>query len=486
MDWDPNQIPRAAPCHSRARLVSPSEIGSDKRDSATLGDYTGWLKSNPVCFGRFSVGRRNHVIRVSAFATLLLFATLASLEIGATVAFAWFEDWPPLDWIQESLDDVKPAETTSGEPADRRRGSVLHPYMGYVRNPLHLPRRVEQRLADVSINEFGFLGPSPLAAKHADVARVVVTGGSVAEGLFVYSGEWLAHELEASGAFDGRSVELVSLAIAGFKQPQQLIAVSYLLLLGAEFDAVVNIDGFNEVVLPYTDIIPFNVAASYPFRWNAMAIDSIDAETALAVARIGRAEMELETWRGFFSAFPLRHSAFALASWHVVNTRINGKRIRLEGELREKIVASVDTRPSMRGPPAQFESNDALFENSVEIWRRASMQLWQLCRSQGIAYLHVLQPNQYVTGSKPFTPAERKIAILPSSNPTRLAAEAGYPRMIAAGPDLLEAGLPFVDMTDIFERIEEPIYRDGCCHYHDYGYRLIASRIAVELALASR
>ena len=100
-------------------------------------------------------------------------------------------------------------------------------------------------------------------------------------------------------------------------------------------------------------------------------------------------------------------------------------------------------------------------------------------------YLHALQPNQYVPGSKPFTPFERKVAILPAQNATRRAAEAGYPKLISAGSHLAEMGLPFLDLTRIFEKVEEPIYRDGCCHYHTRGYDMIASRIAQKLAPTS-
>jgi len=424
----------------------------------------------------------NQLIRVSAFAMILLLATLTLLELGTTLAFFWFEQWPTRASIQSSLDDARVPKTSDEEPIDRPRTNVLHPYIGYVRNAQRIPRHFKRRFPDASINEAGFFGPSPLAAKDDDVARVVITGGSVAEELFVFGGELLARNLEASGAFEGRSVEVVSLAMAGFKQPQQLIAVSYLLLLGAQFDAVVNVDGFNEVVLPFTEIVPLDVAPSYPFRWNALAIDTGDTGTAHAVVRIGESMAELETWRELFSSFPLRHSAFALAIWHAVKTRLDGEIIGLEVELREQLGASLQNRPGMRGPPAQFESDDAIFDDSVEIWRRASFQLWQLCRSHGVAYLHVLQPNQYVAGSKPFTPSERKVALRASHNPTRIAAEAGYTRMIDVGASLVEAGLPF---PDISERVDKPIYRDHCCHYHRLGYTMIASRIAEELGLTS-
>jgi len=35
----------------------------------------------------------------------------------------------------------------------------------------------------------------------------------------------------------------------GYKQPQQLLVLSYFLSIGQPFDMVMNIDGFNEVAL---------------------------------------------------------------------------------------------------------------------------------------------------------------------------------------------------------------------------------------------
>ena len=40
----------------------------------------------------------------------------------------------------------------------------------------------------------------------------------------------------------------------GYKQPQQLMAYNYLLSLGAEFDAVINIDGYNVITTANGDV----------------------------------------------------------------------------------------------------------------------------------------------------------------------------------------------------------------------------------------
>jgi len=412
-------------------------------------------------------------VRLAATFALI---TLAAVEIGARVVPGWwFEDWPSRDEILQTLE-----RSEEDGSARRSRSNALHPYLGWVRNPARIPRRVGRRLPGASINELGFFGPSPLVRGEGqdDVARVVITGGSVAEEFYLYAGDAFARELEASGRFGGRSVEVLSLAMAGFKQPQQLMALSYVLLLGAEFDAVVNLDGFNEVALPYTENVPQKISPIYPFRWNALASDAVDPESSRLIARIDESQARLESWRGFFSFLPLRHSAFALASWHALKSRSDAARAGLEVELRESLRASLADRPVLRGPRFEFGSDADLFDRVVDLWRRASIQLWQLCRFHGIEYIHALQPNQYVPGSKSFSPPERRVALLPAKHRTRVSVEAGYPRMIAAGADLADLGVRFVDLTAAFRDVPEPIYRDSCCHYNDRGYLLLARRLA--------
>ena len=47
----------------------------------------------------------------------------------------------------------------------------------------------------------------------------------------------------------GRKIDIVRLALPGQKQPQQLMTLAWVQSLGAEFDIVVNLDGYNEAVL---------------------------------------------------------------------------------------------------------------------------------------------------------------------------------------------------------------------------------------------
>jgi hypothetical protein len=108
-----------------------------------------------------------------------------------------------------------------------------------------------------------------------------------------------------------------------------------------------------------------------------------------------------------------------------------------------------------------------------------------LSEEAGAIYLHVLQPNQYVEGSKVLDPVELDTAYQPE-NLTSRAARLGYPVLREAGPGLRERGIHFVDLTMVFEHEQGTIYRDVCCHYNNRGYEILGEAIAAELVSALR
>ena len=66
--------------------------------------------------------------------------------------------------------------------------------------------------------------------------------------------------------FPNNRFKVYNAAIPGGKQPQQLFLLNYLLLLGYEFDIVINIDGYNEVVFPLAENLPNGLWPHYPRR----------------------------------------------------------------------------------------------------------------------------------------------------------------------------------------------------------------------------
>ena len=42
-------------------------------------------------------------------------------------------------------------------------------------------------------------------------------------------------------------------------------------------------------------------------------------------------------------------------------------------------------------------------------------------------------------------------------------------------------GVPFEDLTDVFEDVSETVYYDTCCHFNQLGYGYVSERIADRL-----
>ena len=131
---------------------------------------------------------------------------------------------------------------------------------------------------------------------------------------------------------------------------------------------------------------------------------------------------------------------------------------------------------AVSGPPQKFESDADLEGFCADLWKRASLQLDEVRRANGIVYIHCLQPNQYLPGSKPMERAE-KLQTIAGGHPGQRFVEEGYPRLQSRGTELRAAGERFYDLTGIFADHPEATYRDTCCHMNQHGYELIGSRI---------
>lgn len=93
-------------------------------------------------------------------------------------------------------------------------------------------------------------------------------------------------KLSAHPLLKGRKIQFVRLAMPGYKQPQHLMAYNFLLTLGAEFDALVNIDGYNETVLTICENAKSETAISYPRAWHGRVISMADPSVSADAARL--------------------------------------------------------------------------------------------------------------------------------------------------------------------------------------------------------
>ena len=284
------------------------------------------------------------------------------------------------------------------------------------------------------MNGLGFHGLDPTTPRPPGTVRVLLTGGSVAKGQAEVGGTELAAGLARLPAFHEKRIEVGSLALGGFQQPQPLHALVHALSLGAELDLVLNLDGFNEVALPPVYQVPAGLAPYYPRDWQLLTGGS------------------LEGWRERLSGPASWGSELAVLAW-----------VAGEGRYRRQLAASVVLPEAL--------------ERSVAVWCESSRLMHDVCRARGIVYLHFLQPNQYDPESPRLEDSHWR-----QDSPMRPGAQAGYPRLREAGLTLRSQGVPFVDLSQLFAADPAPMYGDDCCHYSPEGIRAVTAAMVETVA----
>lgn len=353
----------------------------------------------------------------------------------------------------------------SGAPAEKKPVEVIHPYFGFVLDP--------QRTSEVS--PLGFPGNDDPFARAPGVINIAVFGGSFAEGLSREGEEALVEVLGRKGF----EAQVLTVAMGGYKQPQQLNILTYLLSHGAAIDVVVNLDGFNEVALPGAENLPRGISPFFPRNWYQRTLEVEDRATLRHIGQALVLNEKRRNWASLFQSVP-RWSAVGNILWRSYDRSLEHRVL----QHREEIRAPIDPRqPTFRaaGPKLGRTEGPELYERIAQHWAATSRMMADLCASRGIPYLHILQPNQYVEGSKILTPEERTRAFR-ADHPYRVGVTEGYPRLLRASSELKEEGVDFHDFTRIYINVEGTIYRDDCCHPNRRGYEIVAHRIGKLLA----
>jgi len=364
-------------------------------------------------------------------------------------------------------------------------GRVAHPYLGSVYNPDAHGEEFDGRT--IPINTFGFADEkSSIQKRGPDRVVIGIAGGSVAWQLSIAGEKALRDALQRSPAFRGKKIIIVRIAVSAFKQPQQLFALNYLLSLGAEFDYLINIDGFNEVALAYTHNVSVGSFYVYPYDWHARSVVMMDPRKSAIAWKLLSARGSRQEWAQRFDGEWSRFSPTLNLIWKLRDRQLQVSWQRLNEELAEAR-KTLGRGYHWTGPDENPETEEELFQEMVRLWKRCSIQMSGTCSFNDIEYLQFLQPNQYVKDSKPMEKQEREIALKGDhfSDDYAEAVEKGYPLLIREGADLVACGVRFHDLTMLFANTKAPIYADSCCHYNRRGNEMLASAIAAAM-LASR
>jgi len=350
----------------------------------------------------------------------------------------------------------------------------IHPYLGFVETPGATDK--------YPVSDFGFVDTkSPIQKRSDDKIIIGIFGGSVACQIAQEGGlSEIESELKKSRFFTGRKLVFLNFAIGGYKQPQQLMALNFILALGGELDIAINFDGFNEIALPVAENIPERIFPFFPRSWSLRVIagNSIDDSYMLAVCKvIGCSEKQKELNR-LFLASPLRYSVtanlFLRCFNHHMSEQIKQLRLKL-------LTQKINNRYIITGPAHPYNSDADMYNDLAMVWKNCSVQMSKICNANHIIYLHFLQPCQYVPNSKIMKKEESEIALC-EKQPYKKPIENGYPYLREAGRRLVEQGVCFYDFTTLFANNDDVIYSDNCCHFNRRGLGILGKAIGKAIA----
>jgi hypothetical protein len=347
----------------------------------------------------------------------------------------------------------------------------LHPYLGYVYD----------RDSAAGFSMHGFTSET-VYPKSDNQFVIGIFGGSVADQLFVRR-QVLESTLKKIPALTQKQLVFANLAIGGFKQPQQLMALTYMLSLGGHFDLVINIDGFNEVTLPLSENIPNHVFPFFPRQWHLLTMPTVSPQQAEVIGKIVTFQGLNTQVTKFCSSFPLRYSFTATLVGgllqQVIETHLSQWRFALQQQRSSPSTLHFGSRgPDYTARPSEQTSRDL-----AEVWARSSLQMARLCAANDIRYFHFLQPNQYLPHTKSMSADERQVAYR-EDQPYRTSVISGYPYLIEQGKGLASQGVQFFDLTQIFVSHPEAVYGDSCCHFNDHGLDILNTFIGQTVANA--
>jgi len=341
---------------------------------------------------------------------------------------------------------------------------VLHPYVGYAPVP---------RAGEAATGVAGAVAAHP-PTRRPGVVTIAFVGGSFAVGFVDHAAPRLLARLSELPMYRGKTLVPLNLTAGGYKEPQQLMSVVYLLALGAEIDVLVNIDGFNDITLYPTEDAPAGAFPAFPRAWHRRVEGALQGGTLRFMLQRVQLEQRRAAFARAFSGWPWRHLNTANLVYVALDRDIERRLAVTDHQLLGAEDTARAARPA-KGPEIRFANETETLAYLVALWQRSSRLLDGLARASGAHYYHFLQPNQYVPESKPMTADERATAV----KTTRYAGlvHAGYPMLQRAGRELRAEGVRFVDLTGAFAGHVEPIYIDACCHVSRHGNAIVADLV---------
>jgi hypothetical protein len=407
--------------------------------------------------------------------------------------------------VVRAADLFKSARATTREPtleehnvsAETDKVFVQHPYLGYSGNPsyrdkpfdeamgvaVHLlfpGEPTEYYLRNSKVNAQGFVSEHEDYLRGDGAFNIGVFGGSVAHQLSTVGGDTLIAEVETRFPELRGRVRVLNFATGGYKQPQQLINLMLTSVQGVRLHVVINLDGFNEVAMSGYDVTTrYNPVLPSRFHYLTLMMklgsDTTSSDTIVRYAEVLRLRRKADRWHSTANRWPWDKTELGRALLGKLAVRSLDQANRKEIALHKSIHVPVGVLDYQ--PPCLEDEVDPCWDVIADIWEQSSLQMDAIARQIGAQYLHFVQPNQYVEGSKALTDRERELAYTPEI-PWAQNTRKGYPLLKERIPAMIARGVDVHELTSVFAEITEDIYIDACCHYNKLGNDLVAATIA--------
>lgn len=416
--------------------------------------------------------RRRCIAFVGLSVVLVVIAVETISVIGLRFSLRSYESFEDLADRQRSLARIP----RLAEDSD----IVVHPFTGWCVAPdvSHGEEAFGRRLP---VNRLGFIDDQESIQQRGDDRLIIgITGGSVAWQMSAGADEVIRNVLKQSPLFRDRDIRIIRIAQSGYKQPQQLMTVNWLMSLGAEFDAVVNLDGFNELALSIAENYNRNIHVAYPRAWDTRMVELIDPRKSATRMRLLEIDSSRQRNAQKVIQAPWKWSFTANALWMLSDVVARREKNKLTASLLSDHVLRKGLTFAESGPKQKIRDVSAALRMSADIWLRSSIQMHRMLAGSGVVYLHALQPNFHHENSKPLSDAEATLVRMEDTVRSR-AIKGGYPMLLDRQWQLDSAAVPFLDLSQLYADEPATMYTDCCCHLNEEGNRRLATAIAVRL-----
>lgn len=260
---------------------------------------------------------------------------------------------------------------------------------------------------------------------------------------------------------------ILPFAVGGWRQPQTFFAIATHL---EDVDLVIQLDGFNDAIYLRPEI-----TTHYPTRFPAwdifapLASRSSSPYRAVAFARIAILEDIARRVTSWTNRPLVRWSLSVHLAWRALRTGFENFVKPLRAEITAEAAEGWgDFEAPLGDVPARVQDYYRFYERLARAGDRVA-------RDAGRPFLHFVQPNQYVTGSKPFSDVERRKFL---ANDWSGVITPAYAEFAAASERLRNVNVDSTSLGELFATTSDTVYSDSCCHFNERGLTIIEDAIA--------